>query len=298
MARRVRLIVLVAMMASLAPVAGADHVGSFYVVPVAGSFPGANDTQWRSDLRIQNFNESELTVEMVLIRSGEGMFSNVEALLTPGGSSSVTIPAGGSVLLRDVLSTATVDGLASGAILIGSVDGRPFTVMSRVYNLEPSGRTIGQAVVPVRDFADQAGGVTNNAMSVAYLPGLIVNDDFRSNIGFVAGTSNSGSGLTLEVVLRGEDGSELGRRTFVVPAGALEHLQFSTTAISSAEFGIGAAELRIVSGDGAVVPYASVVDNISADGMFIPGNFPKNTPAAKTGFVNPFREIFDRVLGR
>lgn len=276
----------------LAPAAFADHYSEFYVIPVASHLPGALGTVWRSDIAIQNFQSTPLTVSLVLIESGEGNSNNVSALSSTG----TTIPAGGTVILGDVLGNEGNPELA-GAIMVGA--DAPFAVTSRLYNLPPSGGTFGQTVPGVSDFVENAIGDTDNAMATAFLPGLINNSRFRTNIGFVAGTSNSATApMRIQVSLKNAAGVLLGTQSFNIAPGGFRHLQFSSTVVASGTWDSAGAEIRIVSGDGAVVPYASVVDNTTGDAVFLVGQFPANTPFAKLTRPSVFRELFDFVVGK
>lgn len=271
----------------LPTLATAAHYSDFYVIPVAAKTPGVNGTNWMSDIAIQNFQVASLNVELVFIESGDQAQDNIYPL-----GDTVTIQGGGSVLLTDVLKDYRGRTSAIGAILIGSTDGRAFAVTSRAYSMSPSGDTVGQTVVPVRDFLENSLGTTNNAMATAYIPGLIHNSRFRTNLGFVAGTTSTG--LTIEYTLKRDNGTAVGRREFFVGPGEFKHLQFSVASITTTQFDIAGAEVRILSGSGAVIPYASVIDNVTADAVFVLGTFPPNTPMAKTSGTSAFREIFDR----
>lgn len=271
----------------LPTLAMAAHYSDFYVIPVAAKTPGFNGTNWMSDIAIQNFMAAPLSVELVFIESGDQIQDNIYPL-----GDVVTIPAGGSVLMTDVLKDYRGRTSAIGSILIGSTDGRAFAVTSRAYSVSPSGDTVGQTVVPVRDFLENADGTTTNSGATAYIPGLIHNARFRTNLGFVAGTISTG--INVEFLLKGESGNTLGRREFFVGPGEFKHLQFSVNQITTTQFAIAGAEVRILTGSGAVIPYASVIDNTTADAVFVLGTFPPNTPLAKTSGTSAFREIFDR----
>lgn len=275
----------------LVPSAFAAHYANFYVIPVASSTDGVNGTKWMSDLAIQNFQSTPLTVNLIFIQSGIGATDNIIAIEPPAGAQ-VTIPAGGSVLLQDVVKNAGGRTSAIGSILVGSADERPFTLTSRSYSMSPAGDTVGQTVPPVRDFLDNTLGTTNNATATAYIPGVISNDRFRSNVGFVVGNSSDAAPAQIEVTVKAADGSTLGSATYTVPAASFNHMQVPVRSIAQANFDIGAVEMRIVSGNAAVVPYASVIDNSTADAVFVLGHFPDNSPAAKTGSASIFERLF------
>jgi hypothetical protein len=144
-----------------------------------------------------------------------------------------------------------------------------------------NGGSYGQTVPPVRDFIDNTLGDTSNPGAVAYVPGVLHNAAYRTNLGFVAGAG--ATGMVLEIRLKAADGATTGTRTFSIPPNRFAHVQFAASTLTSALIDAGAAEYRITGGDGAVAPYASVVDNVSQDAVFIPSIFPPNAPFAKVG---------------
>lgn len=288
--RRVLLLVSLLLLAAT-PALMAEHYADLYIVPVVAHLIGNNNTAFVSDLAIQNFQTTPLTVSMLFIESGLGNAENVDNLVTtalPTGS--VTVPAGGSVILKDIVDG--YKGLNAGLIgaLIVSAD-RPFAVTSRAYGTTTTG-TVGQSVVPVRDFIDNTLGNTDNALAVAYVPGLTNNTTFRTNLGFVAAAGDTA--LTIEVKIRGGDGATLGTRTFSVPRNQFAHLQFSSNDLGAGNFDAAGAEFRILAGDGAVSPYASIIDNRNADAVFVAGVFPDNAAfTSRSPMPSLFRRLAD-----
>ena len=301
---RTRIFSALAAVLLCATVASANHYSDFYVLPAAAHTPGVNGTMWMSDVAIQNFQSSPLTVELAVIESGEGNSDNVFPISTGAASTSATIPANGSVLLRDILKDHRGLQSVTGAILIGS--DRPFAVTSRTYSMTPEGNTIGQTVPPARDFLDNTIGDTDLATAVAYIPGLIDNGGFRSNLGAVIGNASASEALVITVNVRDAAGASAGTRTINVSPGNFTHLQFTVRSIiGTRTFDIGSAEFRITAGNGAVVPYASVIDNATADAVFVAGVFPNNTPfpgnvtnaTGKPG-TSIFRQLLNRVVNQ
>jgi hypothetical protein len=166
---------------------------------------------------------------------------------------------------------------------------------SRSYSMSPAGNTIGQTVLPAKDFIANLSGTSDNT-ALAQIPGLINNAQFRTNLGFVAANgSATGAPMVVTITMRGGDGQVIGTRNFTVAYGAVEHLQFNSRSVSDRTFDIGSAEVRITSGSGAVVPYASVIDNATADAVFILGQFPLNSGAtASSSQPTIFRQWLDR----
>lgn len=274
----------------LALPAAAAHYSDFYVIPIAGHVPGVNDTFYRSDVAIYNFQDTAITVNMALVESGLGLTNNVSAIGEP-----VMVPANGSVLLEDVLEGYR--GLESvlGSILIGA--DQPFAVVSRAFTNREDGGTYGQTVPAVDGFLEDVSGVTDPAVARAWIPGARSNSQYRTNIGFVAGSGDSSSeSLAVKVELYDQSGDSLGSETFLLPGGSFNHTQFNTSVITGQTFTVAGVEVTIPSGNGAVIPYISVVDNETGDGGFILGTFPPNQSAGKTGQMSQFRQLFDQVM--
>src|SRR5260370_34956424 len=99
--------------------------------------------------------------------------------------------------------------------------------------------------------------------------------------------------MMLEVTVRNASGATMGTRTFTTAGNGFEHVQFSSVSISNQSFDEGSATFRIVSGDGSVAPYASVIDNFSSAGFFIGSQFAPNAPFASG--ATTFRILFDQM---
>jgi hypothetical protein len=277
-----RLIAISAVLLLLALPLCAGHAASFYIVPVAGHLDGAGGSVWRTDVSLHNFQTEPVTIEMALIETGEGLTDNVFPVAV-GGAASVTLPAGTTRVLGDVLSGHRGRSSASGAIVLAG--DRPFVVSSRSYALSPGGSTFGQTVTPVHEFVDNSVG---GGGTTAFIPGVMATARQRTNLGFLAGAAAQSAGpLVVEVAIRSSDGSALGSRRFSVPAGAFSHLQVGTRELTNAVIEGGSASFRIVSGTGSIAGYASVIDNDTHAGSFINAT----APVAVTGASSAFRSI-------
>jgi hypothetical protein len=288
------LMVFALALASTSLFAQTSPTSDFYVIPVASHTAGANGSVWMSDVAIQNFQADPLTVQLVVIESGEGNSDNVFPLTTDSVNGSVTVPAGGSVMLKDVLNGYRGRSSAIGSILAGS--DRPFAVTSRSYVTLADGSMVGQTVTPASGFIENTIGRTDPT-SRAFLPGLVSNATSRTNVGFVAGNSSAdGQTMTVTVTLRNAAGAVIGTRLFAIAQGNFEHVQFACRTVSTQQFDVGSAEFAITRGNGSVVPYASVVDNRTSDASFILGQFPASTQLLSSPFTpSLMRQLFDRT---
>jgi hypothetical protein len=237
----------------------AAPLSDFYILPVAAHTTGVGGTAWRTDVTIQNVQQTPLTVSVAVVESGEGLLDNIVPV-SLNGSATATVPAGGSATLSDILQNHRGRAETSGALLVGG--DQPFVLVSRTYEAAHGAGTVGETVLPAGEAAP--GGTL-------YVPALVSNATSRSNIGLFAAAG--AEPLVVEVSLRDEGGRVLGTRSFTIAPGAATHVQFSARSVAAAPFDGGAATVRIASGDGSIIAYGSVVDNASEDASFIPGGF-------------------------
>lgn len=271
--------------------AQANHLADTYVIPVAGHTPGAGGIVWMSDLVIRNTSTQELTVELIFIETGEQTFDNIQPLIGDHVDGSVTLQGNDTLLLADVLEGYRDRTSSLGAIILGG--NRPFAVTSRAYN---SQSPVGETVPPTRDFLENSLEQADNA-GFAYIPGVGQNAAWRTNFGFVAGAAGSANtNMHIEVTVRAAAGGILGTRTFVIPPGSFAHQQVNLRSIAPGNFDVGTIDVRVSEGEGAVVPYASLIDNNSGEAAYIMGILPDTTPSSSLRFAptNVFRSLVDR----
>ena len=109
----------------------------------------------------------------------------------------------------------------------------------------------------------------SGSSSTLYLPGLVQNSGYRTNIGLLM--SASPAPLTVSVAIDDGDGGTLGTRSFTVQPGVTSHVQFPATSVASATFDAAGAVVRITGGTGTVIAYSSVVDNATGDASYVGG---------------------------
>lgn len=288
------LTILLSCLAAPAALQAQSVYSDTYVIPVVAHTPGAFGTTWMSDVVITNLHPTPVTVQLIVIESGENNSDNVFPLIGSTLNGSVTVQPNNTTILRDVLAGYNGRTNSTGALILGG--DQTFAVTSRTYSMGPNGVSNGgQTVTPVRDFFENSTGRSDNSF-VAILPGITNNASTRTNIGFVAGSgSASGATFAVQVTIRNTSGVVLGTKLVTIPAGNFTHTQFSVSSITSTPFDIGSAELRIVGGLGSVVPYASVIDNATSNASYIMGQFPASTALGKGSIdSNIFRSLFAR----
>ena len=276
--------------------AGAAHAQSVYsdtyVIPIAGHATGAFGSVYMTDVSITNFNADPLTVQIIVVEQGENTSNNVFPLVTNSVNGSVVVPPHGTVILRDILNGYGTNANTSAALILGG--DKPFAVTSRLYNAKNGG--VGDTVPAISNFFENSVGRSDNT-AVAIIPGITNNANFRTNIGFLAATgSGSTAPLVVEVRIRDASGNSLGTRVISTQVGQFTQTQFSVGSITSTPFDIGSAEIRILGGSGAVIPYAAVNDNATGSSAFIMGQFPPSTAITSRSFgASIFRELFSHV---
>jgi len=223
-------------------------------LPVAVHLPGAQGSQWRSDVALLNLGTGAATV-------------TVTAHLSSGtieGELSEPIPPLHQVILEDLIGQLEASGY--GAIRIES--SQPLTVTSRSYSQEADG-TFGQ-------FIDVSyGGWGLAAGEVALLQHLIQTSSFRTNIGIANFGNRSAQGT---VTLVDENGYTVGALPFSLSAGGYTQFNQPFTKKFGRQVLGGTAVIEVGAGEG-VVAYASVIDNGSNDPTTIPmiTTFPATT---------------------
>ena len=268
----------------------ANHYADTYVIPAVGHVEGANGAMWMSDLSIRNFSNNPLTVQMIVIESGFDTIDNVYPLMSDADADgTVTIPAGNTVQLRDIMKNHRGRTNNLGALIVGA--NAPFAVTSRAYS---NSMLLGQTVPGERDFLDNSIGTADNT-ATAYIPGIVNSAAARTNVGFVAGSAGSSSPMTIEVTARNAAGGSVGTRSVTIPAGRFAHVQFPVASFANIQFDIGSADFRITEGEGVVVPYASVIDNTTREATYIMGVFPDTgAPQSLRGTI--FNSLFRTSL--
>ena len=237
--------VLLALALCVASAASAAEYSDLYIIPVAGHVRGAFGTSWRSDLALHNLQAVPIEVEIVLVESGRAPSA------APVAVSSLHLNSGETRMLDDVLGDLDRD--VTGALLVGA--DLPFAVTSRTWAELPHGRTLGQTVAPV--------SVAGTANAAAVLPFLGTDAQQRSNVGLFAAASHAP--LVVEIELLSESGASLGTQVIVAEEPGFIHRQLAVAGTNVT------AVFRILEGDGIVVPYASTVDNATAEALFMSG---------------------------
>lgn len=230
-------------MVSNAPAISTPWARTFIVSNSAHS-AGAQGTKWVSDMVLHN--PGTQTVNSVVYYL-EKDADNSDAL-----GWSVTVPAGRSVKLPDVVAQTFARSSSSGALKVGASG--ELIITSRTYNDAAAG-TYGQYI---------EGYPTSRAVPAgeeARLIQLTRNTEYRTNIGFANAKS---SNLSLRLDLYRADGSLLGTRNVSLKAYSYTQLNDVLAAYGTSIAGAYAIVTSSTAG-GAFFTYASVIDNRTGD---------------------------------
>jgi len=226
-----------------------------YDVPVAGHVTNGLGQTFVTDLRI--FNPSYDTPTTALV---EFFPAGTTASVNASQSIVANIPARGTATLDDVAGASGLNVTGTGALRVSSA--AKLAVTSRIYaDLRSAGKgTVGQ-------FA--AGAPRASALRRGVLPQLSNQSDLtggnRTNIGFFNPTIGL---VTSRLELRDAAGSLLGSNT--VTLQPLSQQQLSIGSYFSGVDLSNARNLTLSFDAGApIVAYASVVDNVSTDQIFV-----------------------------
>lgn len=235
-----------------------EHV---WVIPTAGKISGRNGTHWVTDLEVQNPSGSEVDLRVWLVERGAPPFGETCAALRVGARQLLE--------LRDVIEGVFGKRETAGALVV-SADER-LVVGSRTYN-DAAGGTFGQMVGALPVEHALRGG------QQGMLVQLKSNASYRTNLGLVALWAG-----TVEVSVFRPDGTPIGARSFAM--GTRTSLQANDFIAGLAGESVDAAYAVVASRSPGTLfaAYASVVDNRTGDGIFV--------PAQQFGQPQPARQL-------
>ncbi len=216
-----------------------------WVIPAAAHSPGAQGTNWVSDVVIHNPGSRTASANVYFMKGGR----NNSGI----GGRLIEIPAETSVALDDVVLDRFGWSNASGAILVGC--DTTLQIASRTYNNASSG-TFGQFIrgLPVGDAAGSGDAVR--------LIQLTRSDTFRTNLGW----ANPGaSPVNLEIDLVDADGASIGSHQSIIPPFGYGQ----ANDILPGNIDDAMAVVSSASSGAMFFAYASVVDNSTGDPILI-----------------------------
>jgi PKD repeat protein len=242
-------------------------------LPAIARANGANNTVWRSSLQLTNPYDAARTWKVTYLPRGEGQ---------AGVSRDLTLAGGQTIAFEDVVAWVFAPfGVPPPEQTAGVVKITPQTgltelpvAVARTYNVTVQG-TFGHAI-PALYAA--LGASADSATTRLVLPGFSSEDVARSNLGFV--NLNETGVVNFDVYFFGEDGTLLNPegRPYVLalPAGGWDQDRIENR--FNGFFGVPlpanlraiTAVVEVKTGSGGFA-YASVVDNVTGDPIWISG---------------------------
>jgi len=217
-------------------------------VPAVAHLLGSGGTPWRAELSIANSTGEAADVDLVF--SDGGVTLDASAVVAPGGV----------VTWRDVLvDLFQLDpgDQASGVVEISSTV--PVAAVARSYASAESG-TFGQ-FLPGLTGSDGIG-----PGQVGVIPQLARTDERYTNLGAV---NLSATAITISVTLRGENGEALGA-SLVIELDPGEWKQVNDVLDGHGNREAASARIEVLSPEGRVWVYASIIDRTTRDPTTIP----------------------------
>ncbi len=228
---------------ALSPLALASQAHS-YLIASAGHVGGVGGTSWLSDAVVHNPGEADAAVSLFFLQKERDNSDSPTVFLT--------VPAGQSVKLADIVEDTLHETGTSGAVLLASA--ADLQVTSRTYNNAASG-TYGQYIegYPV------ATAVT--AGEEVRLIQLTKNSNYRTNIGFANAT---GKRITVRVDLFRADGGSIGGRSITLePFGYFQETDLIAQLGATANDAY--AVVTSTTPEARYFTYASVIDGRTGD---------------------------------
>jgi hypothetical protein len=248
-----------------APTAGVASGSSVYI-PAAAHSDGLNQTRWRTDMAILSVGSEPATLTIALLASRRDNSSPLSTRLT-------AVAPGAAVHLSDILGSL-FDYQGSAALRI-DVENGAVLVNSRTFNTTEAG-TWGQMIAGVPESDALRAGDTALIGHLAI--GRSRDQGERTNIGFV----NAGlTTLVASLDLIGSDGSRLASHQVSLPATSHRQLNDLLRSVSTPPPDGAYAVVSTATTGARLIAYASVVDNISGDPIYIPAR--RTDPVMETG---------------
>lgn len=234
-----------------------------FVVPAAGTGPGANGSQWQSELTLHNAAPRAATVT-VSLHQGTTVLGPVAIELQPGETASI----------QDVARTSFGLQGGTGALVLQTDDraGRSLAITSRTFNTSPDGE-FGQDV-PAVDVTDAV-----RAGDLAALPGPSSATNKRFNFGVYAIEA-----LTVKWEVVRANGTVAATKDATYAAG--QHVQYGTgieTLLGVPPAGNDTVHAHVTAGK--AVFYGSII-NATGDPTFVPGARKRDDIAINFGGVD------------
>ncbi|HVT44414.1 MAG TPA: hypothetical protein VMT00_08485 [Thermoanaerobaculia bacterium] len=220
-----------------------DATISTALVPVVASVHGKSGIEWRTDVAVRNDSGDDVTILLLLQAApGDRWMSTV----LPAGQSMTFVDVVWQLFgLREVISPLLVHTFAARSVTVGAT----------IYPVE-EGRVRSPEFIPI-SYATPAAGIH-------ILPGLQMNDQYRTNIGLV---NLNDEAVRFTMALQRIEGRHLAVSSFVIGAGGLVQVSLENLFPLITE---GSDFSLVVETSAAnAYSYASVIDNSDHRATFV-----------------------------
>jgi uncharacterized repeat protein (TIGR01451 family) len=261
------------------------------IIPAVAHVSGVN-SRWQSDIRMTNTSLQKIAYDLTFTPSGEDGSS-------VGKKTRMELNSGETKALDDIVKhwygLGTLQNGSNGVLEIRPVEfngktedasfGFATVASSRTYNTTTKG-TYGQWI-PAIPFANFIGRGEDGVSPILSMQQIAQSLRYRTNLGVVEG---AGQPVTVQFTVFNSAGTKL--TDFTIALKAMEHQQLNSILASK---GItledGRIEAQVISGDGRITTYASVVDSGTDDPLLVPGIIAMANQASR--FVLPGIADFD-----
>ncbi|HEV7767838.1 MAG TPA: hypothetical protein VGQ76_22740, partial [Thermoanaerobaculia bacterium] len=218
--------------------------GARWIVPTVGRLPGANNTRWRSDVRIWNGDSAPQTIQLDLRRGATSI------------EKQIVLQSGETVSYDDIIAVLYPElGDVFGVLAIRG--NGVLAATSRIYNESATGGTYGMAAPPRMESDFLTAGDQRDLLQISY------DEFYRCNFGITA----LDEGAQVRVSAYDLNGQLLGAKTYqIAPRTNTQVAIFPDLGITTQH---SAARLQVHVLSGRAYAYASVIDNKTGDAIFV-----------------------------
>lgn len=247
---------------------------------------GSGGTIWRTDVELHNPGAGQLACALELLKHATDN--------TSSSATSVMLSAGQAVRLGDIVSQR-FSFTGKAALRVTSTG--PAVITSRTYNDQPGG-SYGQLVPAWPDAEAIGAGEQGRIIQLSHQPNPALGGS-RTNLGIVNATS---SPLEVTVELFKADGTRLGQVPVSLRPLDYQQLDKVFERVTSSPVADGYAVLRTTATSGRFFAYASVIDTLTSDPVFVPAQkvpslFTYGPPRVVTVNTGASTEVTDPTIG-
>jgi hypothetical protein len=256
--------------AILITIAGSEIPAQTLYIPAAAHSAGVGGAQWRTDVEVLACGDNQASFTIELLRANQANPS----------------PAQVSFTLSPVASRRYQDLLGSSFSYSGSAGLRltatsgSIIANSRTYNNDPQG-TYGQFIPAFPE--SEAISFGKDAALIHLSRSSSTSTGFRTNIGFLNINNQT---TRVEVELYRAGGSLYGTLVYILQPFEYRQINDIFDDVGAGNVTDGFAIVRTTTAGGRFFAYASVVDNQSADPVYVsPAEIPEASPSGGDGLI-------------